>query len=61
MDYIDEEDLQQLLKKGTLSIKDSVVIAINVCDALSCAHQNGVVHRDIKPSNILVMKNLRIK
>lgn len=61
MDYIEGEDLQRLMKKGVLPLKDTVQIAINICDALSCAHQNGVVHRDIKPGNIIVMKDLRIK
>ncbi|HHT9138390.1 MAG TPA: protein kinase domain-containing protein [Candidatus Wunengus sp. YC60] len=61
MDYIEGDDLQRLMKNGALPIKEAVQIAINVSDALSCAHQNGVVHRDVKPSNILVMKNQKIK
>lgn len=61
MDYIEGEDLRHLMNNGALPLKDAVQIAINVSDALSCAHQNGVVHCDIKPSNILVMKDQRIK
>ncbi|MBU6392521.1 MAG: protein kinase [Planctomycetes bacterium] len=61
MDYIAGEDLHHLIKKGTLQIKDAVQIAINVCDALNCAHQQGIIHRDIKPGNVLVMKDYKIK
>jgi tRNA A-37 threonylcarbamoyl transferase component Bud32 len=31
-------------------------IGIVLCDALSCAHAQGVVHRDVKPDNILLHK-----
>ncbi len=46
--------LDRLLAGGRLSDRDVLDIAIALCDALSHAHQQGVVHRDVKPSNILV-------
>ena len=35
-------------------------LAIQVCDALHYAHQEGVVHRDIKPSNLLLDQHGRL-
>jgi eukaryotic-like serine/threonine-protein kinase len=46
--------LSQLLEAGRLSDHDIVQIGIALADALSHAHQHGVVHRDVKPSNVLV-------
>ena len=37
-----------------LSVADRLRLFLQVCDAVSYAHQQGVVHRDIKPLNILV-------
>ena len=56
MDYIEGLDLKALIKKGSLKISQRVGIAIQVCKALSYAHENGIIHRDLKPANILVDK-----
>ena len=37
-----------------LQIRTAVRLFSKVCDAVSYAHQHGVIHRDLKPSNILV-------
>lgn len=61
MDYIEGESLTALIKRGILPVKDAVKIALNVCDALTYAHQQGIIHRNIKPNNIIIMKNCQIK
>lgn len=33
-----------------------ILLFLEICDAISYAHQRGVLHRDIKPSNIVVVQ-----
>jgi serine/threonine-protein kinase len=55
MPYIQGESLRaKLARVGELSVTEAVRILGEVVDALTYAHQNGVVHRDIKPDNILL-------
>ncbi len=35
-------------------VRSVLTLLLKVCDALTHAHQRGVIHRDLKPSNILV-------
>src|SRR5689334_4205871 len=52
MEFVDGDDLADLMRKETLTISRSLQIIKEVAEALEEAHQHGIVHRDIKPSNI---------
>ena len=55
MEYIKGNDLAEIiLKKGKLSIVESVKYIIQTANGLKYAHDQGVIHRDIKPGNIIV-------
>ena len=44
----------RLVREGPLPVDDVVLLLRDVCDALSHAHEAGVVHRDVKPDNVLL-------
>ena len=55
MAYISGDNLaKRLHERGVLTIDETRKILRDVGDALSYAHERGVVHRDIKPDNILL-------
>ena len=59
MEYLSGGTLDRLEKP--LSIKEIINIAIEICEALTFAHQKGLVHRDIKPQNIMFTESQKIK
>lgn len=55
MPYIEGESLRhRLVKQGRLPLEEAVHVVLDIADALSYAHAQGVVHRDIKPENVLM-------
>src|SRR5215813_9870871 len=61
MEYIEGETLRQRLKKGKISEREAVEIAIQVARALVASHQAGIVHRDIKPENVMLRPDGYVK
>ena len=56
MEYVQGENLADLLRKGPLPVPDVVKIGVEISDALEKAHRQGIVHRDLKPANIMLTR-----
>lgn len=58
MPFIDGGSLRQRIERDTrVSAPQALAIAAPIADALTYAHQLGVLHRDIKPENVLFARS----
>ena len=61
MEFIDGVELKDKIKSGSISINDSINIAIQIAEGLEAAHKKGIVHRDIKSQNIMITNDGKVK
>lgn len=54
MKYIEGQTLKAVFQRGALPLDDIVRITDALADALTYAHEQGVLHRDIKPGNVIM-------
>lgn len=52
MEWLEGEDLEQLLKRRSLSLTESLLLIRIVAQALAVAHQQGIIHRDRSSSSM---------
>lgn len=62
MELIEGITLKEYIqKKGRLTPKEVISIAVQVCSAMEVAHSHNIIHRDIKPQNIMISKEGKVK
>ncbi len=61
MEFVEGEDLSQLISRGPVPVDEALAIAAQIADALEAAHEAGIIHRDLKPSNVRVREDGTIK
>lgn len=52
---------EYIQKKGKLSTREVLSIAIQMCTGVEAAHKHNIIHRDIKPQNIMISTEGKVK
>jgi len=62
MELVDSGSLKEVLvANGSLPWRESAEVALQVCQALTHAHENDCVHRDLKPANLYLSSDGKVK
>ena len=55
-EYLAGEPLSERLIKGAVPFPEALEYAIQIADAVACAHEQEIIHLDLKPSNIMLTR-----
>jgi len=58
MELVEGTSLTSYVKTQKLTMRASLELFLKITEAVSHAHQRGVIHRDLKPANVMVTSGL---
>jgi Tol biopolymer transport system component len=61
MEYVEGQTLSEMISRRVFPLEAALRYGIQIADALSHAHEHGVVHRDLKSANVVVTPDGRAK
>lgn len=62
LEFIAGSDIKHYIQtRKVINLKECLDIAIQACNGVQHAHENGIIHCDIKPSNLLLNKANQLK
>ncbi|HZT35275.1 MAG TPA: serine/threonine-protein kinase, partial [Nitrososphaera sp.] len=57
MEFAHGQTLKDIVDtEGPLAVSESIVVFLQVCEAMQHAHSQGILHRDLKSTNIIVAR-----
>ena len=54
MEYIKGQPLYRYVEAQNLPFRERIILFKKICEAVTYAHQQGIIHRDLKSANVLI-------